>query len=75
MTITHTTLTRAAGVAAVLAGAVFIGVQIGHPHLDVTSITSTEVAVRNTFKVLMAALALVGITGMYLRQVRRRTSR
>ena len=33
MTITPTTLTRAAGVAAVAAGLIFIGVQINHPHL------------------------------------------
>ncbi len=70
MTITPTILRRAAGVAAAAAGLIFIGVQIKHPHLDLTSITSTEVAVRNSLKVLMAVLALVGITGMYLRQVR-----
>jgi hypothetical protein len=71
MTTTSNTLTRAAGAAAVAAGLIFIGVQINHPHLDVTSITSTEVAVRNSLKVLMAALAVVGISGMYLSQVRR----
>lgn len=71
MTITPSTLTRAAGVAAASAGAIFIGVNIGHPHLDATSITTTEVIVRNALKVLMAALALVGITGMYLSQVSR----
>ena len=70
MTITPATLTRAAGIAAATAGLIFIGVQINHPHLDVTSITTTEMAVRSTMKVAMAALALVGITGMYLRQVR-----
>ena len=70
MTITPTTLTRAAGVAAAAAGLIFIGVQINHPHLDATSITTTEMAVRNSLKVLMAALALVGITGMYLHQVK-----
>ncbi|MGH3613750.1 MAG: hypothetical protein ACRDRK_14395 [Pseudonocardia sp.] len=32
MTITTTTLTRAAGVAAAVAGLLFIGVQINHPH-------------------------------------------
>jgi hypothetical protein len=69
MTITTTTLTKAAGLSAVAAGLTFIGVQIGHPHLDAESVTSTEVAVRTGFKVLMAALALVGLTGMYLRQV------
>ena len=71
MTITATTLTRAAGVAAATAGAIFVGVQIGHPHLDVDSITSAEVVVRNSAKVAMAVLAVVGITGMYLSQVRR----
>ncbi len=71
MTITPTTLTRVAGVAAVAAGLIFIGVQINHPDLDITSITTTELAIRNSLKVLMAALVLVGITGMYLSQVRR----
>jgi hypothetical protein len=71
MTITPTTLTRAAGAAAVAAGLIFIGVQIGHPNLDATSITTTEVVLRNSLKLLMAALALVGITGMYLSQIRR----
>jgi hypothetical protein len=71
MTITPTTLTRAAAVAAVAAGLIFIGVQINHPHSDVTSVTTTEWMVRNSLKVLMAALALAGITGMYLRQVTR----
>ena len=70
MTITPTTLFRAAGVAAVAAGLIFIGVQIGHPHSDVTNVTTTEWAVRNSLKVLMAALVLAGITGMYLRQVK-----
>ncbi|MEV0799143.1 hypothetical protein AB0I34_15690 [Kribbella sp. NPDC050281] len=71
MTITPTTLTRAAGAAAVVAGLIFIGVQINHPHLDATSIGTTEVMVRNLLKLLMAVLALVGITGMYLSQVRK----
>lgn len=71
MTITTSTLTRAAGVAAAAAGLIFIGVQINHPHLDATSITTAEMAVRSSFKVLMAVLGLVGITGMYLSQVRR----
>jgi hypothetical protein len=64
-------LIRAAGAAAVAAGVLFVGVQIGHPRLDLDFITTTEAAVRNTAKVLMAALALAGITGMYLSQVRR----
>ncbi len=70
MTITPTTLTRGAAAAAVAAGLIFIGVQIGHPHMDAVSVTTTEVVIRNSLKVLMAVLALVGITGMYLRQVK-----
>jgi hypothetical protein len=70
MSITPTTLFRAAGAAAVAAGLIFIGVQINHPPSDVTSVMTTEWAVRNSLKVLMAALALAGITGMYLRQVK-----
>jgi hypothetical protein len=71
MTITPAGLTRASGVAAVAAGVLFIGVQVGHPDLDATSITSTDVFVRDQLKVLMSVLALVGITGMYLSQIRR----
>jgi hypothetical protein len=71
MTITHTTLIRASGGAAMAAGAIFAAVQIGHPKLTVASVATTNVEVRDSLKVLMCALALVGITGMYLSQVRR----
>jgi hypothetical protein len=71
MTVSTSSLTRAAAAAAVAAGAVFIGVQINHPQLDLTSITTTEVFIRESLKVVMAALALTGITGMYLSQIRR----
>ena len=71
MMITPTALTRGAAVAAVGAGLLFIGVQIGHPHFGASTVASTEVVVRDSLKLLMAVLALVGITGMYLSQVRR----
>jgi hypothetical protein len=71
MTITPNTLTRSAGLAAVAAGAIFIGVQLNHPPLDAASVTSTEWVVRSSLKVLMGALALAGITGMYLYQVKK----
>src|ERR687883_124707 len=71
MTVTTTSLTRAAGVAAAAAGAIFIGVQVGHPQLNLTTITTTDVFIRDCFKVLMCALAVAGISGMYLSQVRR----
>lgn len=71
MAITPHTLTRGAAAAAVAAGVTFIGVQIGHPHLDADTITTTEMTVRGSFKIVMAVLALAGITGMYLSHVRR----
>ncbi len=70
MTVTISGLTRAAGLCAVAAGLIFIGVQINHPPMDVSSVTSTEWEVRFTAKLVMCGLALAGITGMYLRQVR-----
>jgi len=71
MTVTPTGLTKASGAAAAAAGAIFIGVQIGHPQLNLTTTTTTDVLIRDSFKVLMCALAVAGITGMYLSQVRR----
>ncbi|RYV49641.1 hypothetical protein [Pengzhenrongella frigida] len=71
MTITTTTLTRAAGVAAVVGGLLYLGVQINHPHLDLDFISTTEWKVRQSMKALFAVLSLAGITGMYLRQVKR----
>jgi hypothetical protein len=70
MTITTTTLTRAAGLAAVAGGLLFIAVQIKHPLLDAPFSTTTEYAVREAMKILMAVFSLVGITGIYLRQIR-----
>lgn len=70
MSVTPTGLTRAAGVAAAIAGVIFVAVQVNHPPMEVSSVETTEWVVRNTAKVVMAACALAGITGMYLRQVR-----
>lgn len=70
MTITPTALTRATGLCAVAAGLIFIAVQINHPPMDVSSVTSTEWEVRFTAKLVMCGLALAAITGMYLLQVR-----
>ena len=70
MTITTTKLTRAAGLSAVVGGLLFIAVQINHPLLDATFTTTTEYAVRETMKIFMAVFSLIGITGIYLRQVR-----
>lgn len=71
MTVTSTGLTKAAAACAIAAGVLFIGVQIGHPQVTVESIQSTNVYLRDQVKILMSVLALVGISGMYLSQVRK----
>ena len=71
MQITPTTLTRAAGLAAVASGALFIAVQVKHPEITLDFVQGTEWTVRQGMKVAMATLALAGIAGMYLSQVRR----
>jgi hypothetical protein len=65
------TLTRSAGLAAIAAGAIFIGVQLNHAPLDAASVTTTEWVVRSSLKVLMGVLALIGVTGMYLYQAKK----
>jgi hypothetical protein len=70
MTVTAVNLTRAAGVAAAVAGGIFIAVQIKHPPMAGASAETTQWVVRSCAKTVMAAFALVGITGMYLRQFR-----
>jgi len=70
MNITTRNLTRAAGLAAAAAGAIFIAVQINHPPMDSFLTDTNEWVVRCTAKAVMTALALAGITGIYLRQVR-----
>jgi hypothetical protein len=71
MTITTTHLTRAAGLCAVVAGSLFIAVQINHPPLDLALVASPEWIIRQSMKVAMAVLALVGLGGMYLSNVER----
>jgi hypothetical protein len=70
MTITTTGLTKAAGIAAATAGGIFIAVQIGHPAFDTYLTDTNQWVIRCTAKAVMTVLALAGLTGMYLRQVR-----
>lgn len=70
MTITAAHLTRAAAVAAAIAGTIFVAVQINHPPMEAASAETTQWVVRSCAKAAMSALALAGITGMYLRQYR-----
>jgi hypothetical protein len=67
MTLSSNRLTATAGLCAAAAGAIFVGVQIKHPPADLAHIVTTEMAIRESAKVLMSVLALVGLTGMFLR--------
>ena len=71
MNITATGLTKAAAAAAAVAGSIFIAVQINHPATDTFTTETTQWVARSLAKTVMAALALAGITGMYLRQYRK----
>ena len=68
---TTTTLTRAAGLSAVVGGLLFCAVQIAHPPVNLELVTTTEWQVRQSMKVALATLSLVGITGIYLRQAKK----
>lgn len=69
MTITPQNLSRAAGLFAMLAGLLYIGVQFVHPPDTVASVGTTAWAVVGGLTFLMAVLGLAGLTGIYLRQM------
>ncbi|TFC75828.1 hypothetical protein E3T23_14915 [Cryobacterium cheniae] len=70
MSISTSTLTRGAAVAAALAGLAYIVIQFIHPADAVASLSTQPWAVVHILSFSEAVLALVGITGIYLRQVR-----
>lgn len=63
-------LLRWSGLAAMLAGLIFAGIQPIHPPDTVASVTTTAWAVITPLKTVMGVLLLVGVTGMYARQLR-----
>lgn len=69
MTLTTSTITRAAGVAAVLAGLLFIIIQPIHPPEELATVPGTAWAIVGYMTLGFAILGLVGVTGIYLRQV------
>lgn len=71
MSITPSTLTRAAAIALALAGLIFIVIQPLHPREDVASITTNLWLVVHIMSTAMAVLGLAGITALYLTQVKR----
>ncbi len=70
MTLTTSKLTRAAGVSAALAGLLYITVQFIHPAETVASVSTPAWAVVAFMTVAIGVFGLIGVTGVYLRQVR-----
>lgn len=60
---------RLAGVSAMAAGIIFAGIQPIHPPDVLASVTTTGWAIITAFKFAMCFFFLLGITGLYVRQV------
>src|SRR5918997_2925955 len=69
MKITASNLIRWAGLAALVAGIIFAGIQPIHPPDELSSVTTGTWAIITTLKTVMCLLFLAGITGIYARQV------
>lgn len=68
---TNSNLIRWAGIAAMLAGAIFVGIQPIHPADALASVTTSLWAVITPLKTAMCMLFLLSITGLYARQAAR----
>jgi hypothetical protein len=67
---TPSSLIRLAGLAAMMAGIIFAGIQPIHPPDFVSSVTTREWAIIMPFKTAMCFLFMLGITGLYARQIK-----
>lgn len=63
-------LIRWAGVAAMVAGICYVAVGLFHPPNVVSSVTTTEWAIVHAVAVAMSFFGLLGVTGIYARQVK-----
>lgn len=69
MKVTSSNLIRLSGLSAVVAGVIFASIQPIHPPDVVESVTTGAWAIITPLKTAMCLLFLVGITGLYARQV------
>ena len=69
MKITASTLIRWAGIPAMVAGLIFAGIQPIHPHDVLSSVNTGAWAIITPLKTAMCLLFLLGIAGLYARQV------
>ena len=71
MKVTASSLIRWSGLAALVAGLIFAGIQPIHPPDVLSSVTTGEWAIITTLKLAMCLLFLIGIAGIYASQVER----
>lgn len=69
MNVTSNGVIRAAGIAAVVAGMMFVVIQPLHPDDVLASVTTDAWAIIHYASLVMVTLFVVGITGIYARQV------
>ena len=69
MKITASSLIRWSGLAALVAGLIFAGIQPIHPPDVLSSVTTGAWAIIQSLKLAMCLLFLIGIAGIYARQV------
>jgi hypothetical protein len=67
--ITASNLIRWTGLSAVVAGIIFAGIQPVHPPDELASVTTTAWAIITPLKTAMCLLFLLGLVGLYARQV------
>src|SRR5690349_11310303 len=67
--ITGPNVVRATGIASIVAGTIFAGIQPIHPPDVVASVNTTAWAIIEPLKTVMCLLFLLGIGGLYARQV------
>ena len=66
---TTTNLIRWTGVSAMVAGIIFVGIQLIHPPDVLASVTTTHWAIITALKAAVCIFGLLGLTGLYARQV------
>lgn len=70
MTITPSGLLRAAGLSAAASGVLFALIQFIHPDETLANVDTTAGVGTHYLSITMCALGMVGVTGLYLRQIK-----
>ncbi|MGK2947408.1 MAG: hypothetical protein ACSLFP_02450 [Acidimicrobiales bacterium] len=71
MRITTTKLTSISGLAAIAAGLIFMLIQLVHPPENAATVTTAGWATVSLLTAMMATLAIIGISGLYLGDIQR----